>query len=345
MVQPALASDGKDSLPVVQRVPVNVLTIAHLSHEEHLILLLPLLRGQRRGELGAVHAHQTSHAELDEVAMQEEGLEVVEIGRVGLEHRHAAAGGQVVAFVVVLRLEAMRDLGVVEGERTEGGGECIFVAPARAALGDESVEVFGAVVIVVGTEAQGLSGGLASSDHRGMCPYLPMAFLIPHHLTRIHGRDVGSRRAFLHALADNVGQPRRFGAFPVIGPQHDTGVSIRGRVEYGVGRFDGYTVAVEKQHLLKRGEVHGSDFVLVWMDESGHLAQVITHVPTADPFLGQLVAPSFFLLDGIFQPDLDRQTAAQKTQHAQRRGCIFRVPPARHHDDTTALIHIVRILW
>lgn len=56
----------------------------------------------------------------------------------------------------------MRDLRVVEGERAEGGGECIFVTPARTALGDESVEELGAVIIVVSAEAKGLRKRVSS---------------------------------------------------------------------------------------------------------------------------------------------------------------------------------------
>lgn len=156
MIQPLLAADRKDPLPVVQRVPVRMVAIAHLSHEEDLVVLVPLLGRQRRGKLGAVQAHEASHAKFDEVAVQEEGLEAIEIPWVGLEHGHAAARRLVVALVEMLRLETMRDLGVVERQRAESGGECVFVAPASTALRDESVEVFGAVVIVVGTEAKGL---------------------------------------------------------------------------------------------------------------------------------------------------------------------------------------------
>lgn len=169
MIQPALAADRKDSLPVVQRVPVVVMPVLHLSLKEDLVVRRPLLRRQRRLQLRAVHAHQPSHAELDEVAVQEKRLEVVEIPRVGLQHGHAAARRLVVAFVEMLRFQPMRDLRVVERKCAERGRECIFVAPARAALGDESVKVLGAVVIVIGAEAESLMQPVSSVPSRGRC--------------------------------------------------------------------------------------------------------------------------------------------------------------------------------
>lgn len=109
MIQRALGSDGKDPLPMVQRVPVRMLAKVHLSHEEDNVVLFSLLGRQRRGQLGAVHAHEASYAEFDEVAVQEEGLKVVEIPRVGLKHGHAAAGWLVVALVEMLCFKMMRD--------------------------------------------------------------------------------------------------------------------------------------------------------------------------------------------------------------------------------------------
>lgn len=166
VIQSVLASYRKDPLPVVQRVPVLMMTIAHLPHEEHLAVLLPLLGRQRRGPLGAVHAHEASHAEFDEVAVQEEGLELLQVPRVGLKHRHPGPGRLVVASVVMLCFETMRDLSVIEGEGAEGRGERIFVAPAGAALRDEGVVVFGAVIIVVSAEAKGLRRRVSSARYR-----------------------------------------------------------------------------------------------------------------------------------------------------------------------------------
>lgn len=76
--------------------------------------------------------------------------------------------------------------------------------------------------------------------------YLPMTFLVPQHLTRIDGGDVGNRFRLHGAFADDVWKPRRLGAAPVIRPQHDPGVLIGGSVEDGVGVFDRNAVAVEK---------------------------------------------------------------------------------------------------
>lgn len=139
------------------------MTVLHLSHKEHLAVLHSLLRRQRRGPLGAVQAHEPSHAEFDEVAVQKEGLELVQIPRVGLQHRHPGPGRLIVALVEMLRLEMMRDLSVVEAERAEGRGERVFVAPAGAALCDEGVVVFGAVIVVVRAEAKGLRQEKVSS--------------------------------------------------------------------------------------------------------------------------------------------------------------------------------------
>ena len=147
---------------MVERVPGCVPAVVRVPGENRAVAIavavtLPLLlRGQRRGALGAVRAQEAAGAELDKIAVEEERAEGVEVAGVGLQHAYPRACGLVVALVVVLRFEVVRNLGDGKGEGAQGGGESIFVAPPGTALGDESVKVLGAVVVVVGAEAEGL---------------------------------------------------------------------------------------------------------------------------------------------------------------------------------------------
>lgn len=87
--------------------------------------------------------------------MQEEGLEGVEVPGLGLEHGHAGAGGSVVSVAEMLRFE-VGDLREIEGERAQGGGKSVLVAPTWTTLSNETIEILRAVVIVVGAKAKSL---------------------------------------------------------------------------------------------------------------------------------------------------------------------------------------------
>ena len=109
VIQPFVPDRGEDALPVVEGVPVGVFAPVHLPIEHNLLTFSPLVRRQLRRELHAVGAHQPANAEFDEIAVEKHGPKSLQVPGIGLQHGDPRPGPAIVALVVILGFQAVRD--------------------------------------------------------------------------------------------------------------------------------------------------------------------------------------------------------------------------------------------